>query len=82
MKTTSIQVAVTRSWFMEEILDDNHPILKQMWDIKQTVFINLSQEDWEFYQQLRWLDKTAYLRKITIEFINENKGKVESIMND
>jgi len=64
----SVQCAVMRDW-QSEIIEDNHPVLNEIWNIKHMVFFALSMREYDDYMKLQGLDRELYIRKKALSLI-------------
>lgn len=74
MNKTAVIAYINTSWFIDEAWENDLPqVNKQVSDIKRLVSVLMTMEEYDKYMSLRWLDKTLYLRKLTIESIQIKK---------
>ena len=65
-----VEVNITRDW-NSEIVDDMHPVISQIWDIKYKAFVALDMREYDEYMNLKWLDRELYMRKKALEIIQK-----------
>ena len=65
-----VQVAVMRDW-TTEIIEDEHPVLQEIWQVKRMVFASLSMQEYHHYMSLKWLDRELFMRDKALALIQK-----------
>ena len=54
-----------------EIIDDKHPVTKEIWEVKKRVMIWLTATEWNEYMDLKHTDKEQYIKNKALEIFNK-----------
>ena len=65
-----VDVIIYADW-NSEIIDDMHPVLKEVWNIRHRVMVSLSMREYDEYISKKWLQRELYIREKALQLIQK-----------
>lgn len=65
-----VQAAIRRDGYTE-IIEEDHPVLKQIWDIKHMVFVALTMREYDDYMSMNSFARQQYIQERALELIQK-----------